>query len=148
VEISKEELEQRFRAMCDEELLGRLERSLTPLALEVLTSELRRRGIDPQQADPGLDEPDSPEVAENGAGGALVTVAEFWNPLQASLARAHLESCGIIPHVWNEHLGVMDLLFAVASGGIRLQVPADQAEEAMEILSAVARGDFERDNPP
>jgi hypothetical protein len=145
VDISREELAERFRALSDEELLSRLDRDLTPLALEVAIAELQSRGIEiPRRSDvfgaPGVavaDEDDAPVD--------LVTVAEFWNPIEANLARATLESCGIRVFVWGEHLGVAHTFLSVASGGMRVQVRANQATEAKAILAAVKRGDFVTD---
>jgi hypothetical protein len=56
MEISKEDLEERFRSLTDQVLLDRLQAgTLTPLATEVVLAELRSRDIEPT-ADP--DEPD------------------------------------------------------------------------------------------
>jgi hypothetical protein len=146
VEISREELAERFRALSDEQLLSRLDFELTPLALEVVKAELQSRGIEPQaEATNGADDADD---AEDSPAVDLVTVAEFWNPLQANLLRSCLESCGIPAHVWGEHLGTTNLFLSVASGGIRLQVRSDQMTEAKEVIAAFERGDFEMDEEP
>ena len=148
VEISREQLAERFRALSDEELLSRLDRELTPLALEVATAELQSRGIEipPKIATP--EERGDADDAEDDAPVKLVTVAEFWNPIEASLARACLESCGIRAFVWGEHLGVAHTFLSVASGGMRVQVRSDQAAAAKEVLAAVKRGELAADEQP
>jgi hypothetical protein len=75
----------------------------------------------------------------------LVTIKHFVNPLQASLARSQLESEGIFVHLWGEHLGIANIVFSAATGGMRLQVRSDQADRAREILAAVERGDYSLD---
>ena len=78
----------------------------------------------------------------------LMTVAEFWNPLEANVLRAYLESQGIFVHVWGEHLGVTHIFLSAASGGIRLQVPRDQVADAKEVIAAFERGDFAIEETP
>jgi len=73
----------------------------------------------------------------------LVTVAEFWDPLQANLLRAFLEAHGIFAFVWGEHLGTGYAFLSVAGGGSRVQVPVDQLVQAQELMLAVERGELE-----
>ena len=77
----------------------------------------------------------------------LVTVAEFWDPLQASLLRAFLEAHGIFAFVWGEHLGTGHAFLSVAGGGSRVQVPGDQIAQARELMGALERGELEIRDP-
>src|SRR5687768_8348775 len=106
--VSKEDLEERFKALTDQVLLERLQAgTLTPLATEVASAELRSRGIEMESAppvhDPGApdehDEPFAPEADVD-----LVTVAQFTNVLEANVLRNCLESHGVFAFVWGEHL--------------------------------------------
>jgi hypothetical protein len=71
-----------------------------------------------------------------------VTVAEFWNPIEASLLRTLLQSERIFVHMWGEHLGVAHTFLSVASGGIKVQVPRNQAAQARELIGAFRRGEL------
>jgi hypothetical protein len=149
VDVSREELRERFREFSDEELLRHFKSgTLTPLAADVVSEALRLRGMEPPPAET-LDSPAIPAQEQDDGAIALVTVAEFQNPLQANLMRACLESRGIFAYVWGEHLGMGNILLSVAAGGIRVQVRGDQVEQAKQVVAAVERGDLEiRDNSP
>lgn len=71
-------------------------------------------------------------------GGRWVTVATFWLAPEAHIARLRLESEGIDCVIVDENLVATDWLFANAVGGIKLQVPADQAVRARETLAPAA----------
>lgn len=141
--VSRDELRERFREFSDEELLRHLRSgTLTPLAAEVASEALRRRGIEPPPAEP----PESAALAAQDQEEGeidLVTVAELQNPLQANLLRACLESRGIFAYVWGEHLGMANILLSIAGGGIRVQVRSDQAAQANEVIAAIEQGKLE-----
>jgi hypothetical protein len=148
VDVSREELRARFREFSDEELLRHLESgTLTPLAADVASEALRLRGMQPPAA-ATLESAAMPAAEEENRATDLVTVAAFQNPLQANLLRACLESRGIFAYVWGEHLGMANILWSMAGGGIRVQVRSDQAVQATEIIAAFERGELElRDSP-
>jgi hypothetical protein len=155
VEISREELAERFRELTDEDLLARVGGgTLTPLALEVGMAELRARGLAlPEEPVHRVEPADASEAQDDGPGAPpqdldLVTVAVFWNPLQANVLRACLESHGIFAYVWGEHLGVAHIFMSVASGGMRVQVRSDQLAEARKIMAALERGELAIDESP
>lgn len=147
MDISKDELTTRFRQMTDDELVDRFKAgTLSQLGLEAASAELAARGIElpPSMSEAGED------AAANGLpelppGVTLVTIQHFIDPLQASLARSQLESEGIFVHLWGEHLGIANIVFSAATGGMRLQVRNDQADRAREILAAIERGDYSLD---
>jgi hypothetical protein len=148
VDVSREELRERFREFSDEELLRHFNSgALTPLAADVVSEALRLRGMEPPPAET-LDSTAMPAKEQEVGAIDLVTVAEFPNPIQANLLRACLESRGIFAYVWGEHLGMANILLSIASGGIRVQVRGDQVAQAKEVIAAFERGDLEiHDNP-
>jgi hypothetical protein len=60
----------------------------------------------------------------------FVTVYTTLNPADAELIRGRLESANLTVNVKNEDV----VLGVETSGGVLLQVPADQAEEARALL--------------
>jgi Putative prokaryotic signal transducing protein len=66
--------------------------------------------------------------------GEWVTIAAFSQPIEAHLARAHLESEGIPCVVGDEHLVRVDWFLSNAVGGVKVLVPAWEAEHAREVL--------------
>jgi hypothetical protein len=63
-----------------------------------------------------------------------VTVKVFPDSLSAAIPRSRLEAEGIRTFVEGERMG-SPAMYRVATGGVKLQVPADQAPEARIILS-------------
>lgn len=63
-----------------------------------------------------------------------VTVREFPDSLSAAIPRSRLEAEGIRTFVAGERMGA-PAMYHVATGGAKLQVPADQVAEARIILS-------------
>jgi hypothetical protein len=70
----------------------------------------------------------------------LVTVLTAFNPADAQLARSRLEAAGFHPFVADENAALSIEGYALAVGGIRVQVPATEADDAKEFL--------ETPNPP
>ena len=68
-----------------------------------------------------------------------VTIKKFSSPWETDLAKTHLEACGIKAFIIDSQTISANWLFANAIGGIKLQVYEEQAMEAKEILSNVAR---------
>lgn len=66
----------------------------------------------------------------------LTTVATFTLPAQAELAKNALAEAGIPAVTSNEQVIAMDWLLANAVGGIRVQVRAEDADRAAEVLAA------------
>jgi len=64
----------------------------------------------------------------------LVTIARFNNPVEAHLVRTKLESEGIDCAVIDEIRGSTGWQYAIAIGGVRLQVNESDAQRALEIL--------------
>lgn len=69
-----------------------------------------------------------------------VTVASFSIPTEAHLARLRLESEDIDCVIVDEHLVSTNWLLSPAVGGIKVQVPEDQAPEARRVLKSEGVG--------
>lgn len=63
------------------------------------------------------------------------TVAAFWHPAPAHIARLRLEADDIPCLIVDENLVATDWLYANAVGGVKLQVPADDAPRARDLLA-------------
>jgi Putative prokaryotic signal transducing protein len=72
---------------------------------------------------------------------AMVTVLNTFNPAEAQLIRSLLEAEGLQPEIKNELSALSMEGYAMAVGGVEVQVPADEADEARALIAA-------RDQPP
>jgi hypothetical protein len=80
---------------------------------------------------------------------ALVTVSRAFNPADAQLARARLEVAGFHAVVTGELSALSLDGYAMAAGGILVQVPEAEAAEAREFLTSSTSADESgRDTPP
>ncbi len=66
----------------------------------------------------------------------LITVATFDNMPAAHIAKGRLETEGIPCWLADENLGQTDWLYNIAVGWIKLQVAADQVDQARAILDS------------
>lgn len=66
----------------------------------------------------------------------LVTVASYWLPYEAHLARSKLEAQGIPAALADEHTIEAQWLFANALGGVKVMVHPLYADAARAILAA------------
>jgi hypothetical protein len=65
----------------------------------------------------------------------LVTVFNTFNPAEAQLTRARLEAAGFHAVVTHELAALTMGGYSMAAGGIRVQVPDTEAEEARAFLA-------------
>ncbi len=65
----------------------------------------------------------------------LVTVFKAFNPVEAQLTRARLEAAGFHAVVQDELSALSVDGYSLAVGGIRVQVPATEGEEARAFLA-------------
>lgn len=72
---------------------------------------------------------------------AMVTVLNTFNPAEAQLIRSLLEAEGLQPEIKNELSALSMDGYAMAIGGVEVQVPEDEADEARALIAA-------RDQPP
>lgn len=144
MDVSREDLIERFREFSDEELLRHFQSgTLTALAADVAGEALRSRGIDPPSALTFDDTAGAAEEDQQNGEFDLVTVAELLNPLQANLLRACLESHGIFAYVWGEHLGTAHIIMSIAGRGTRVQVRSSDVAQAKEFIAAFEAGQLE-----
>jgi acylphosphatase len=66
------------------------------------------------------------------------TIYKALNPADAQLVRSRLEAAGFHPFVADEASALGMEGYALAVGGIRVQVPASEAADAMEFLASSA----------
>jgi hypothetical protein len=65
----------------------------------------------------------------------LVTISTAFNPADAHVMRTRLEAAGFDVFVKNETAALTLEGYALTAGGIQVQVPEDQVEEAKEFLN-------------
>src|SRR5687768_16516652 len=65
----------------------------------------------------------------------LVPIAAFDSPLTANIARGRLEAEGISAFLANEHTVETQWLWTNAIGGVKLLVPANEADRARAVLA-------------
>lgn len=70
----------------------------------------------------------------------LVTVHRAFNPAEAQLIRSMLDAAGIPAQVANELSALSMEGYALAAGGILVQVPEDRAEEARALIDEPPAG--------
>jgi len=159
MQVSREELVESFGQLSDEELLERVRAgTLTELAREVAANELRLRGLEPPAGPSDVahhetfGEPEASAEAWSGMPGdgdlELVTLRHLTNPLTANVLRTYLQSHGVYVHLWGEHLGTVNIVWSVAAGGMRIQVPRSQVAQAQELIAAWERGELISDDVP
>ncbi|HLH55001.1 MAG TPA: DUF2007 domain-containing protein [Verrucomicrobiae bacterium] len=66
---------------------------------------------------------------------AIGTVYRAFNPADAQLVRSRLEAAGFHAVVTNELSALSMDGYALAAGGILVQVPGEETEEALEFLN-------------
>lgn len=66
----------------------------------------------------------------------FVTIFKGFNPAEAQLVRSRLEAASFHPFVADELSALSIDGYCLAAGGIRVQVPEDEAEEAREFLKS------------
>jgi len=64
----------------------------------------------------------------------FITVFRGFNPAEAQLVRSRLEAAKFHPFVKDELSALSVDGYSLATGGIRVQVPESEAEEAIEFL--------------
>jgi hypothetical protein len=81
----------------------------------------------------GPDVPVGDADDDGEGGGGWVTIASFLTPFEANLARLKLESADIDCVLLDENIA-MTQAFGIMTGGVKLKVPALQADDARELL--------------
>lgn len=73
----------------------------------------------------------------------LVTVYRTFSPADAQLVRSRLEAADLQATVTHELSALSMEGYSLSTGGIRVQVPEDQAEEAREIIELPSAAEAE-----
>lgn len=75
----------------------------------------------------------------------MITVARYFEPSEAHIIRALLESAGLTATVADDHHVTANYPLSTALGGVRVQVPHESVEEARELVAAYASGELQRE---
>lgn len=70
-------------------------------------------------------------------GEGYVTIERYDNPLHADLAQIRLEEEGIAVYLHNRNIVWADPLLSNAVGSIQVQVPAEDADRALELIASI-----------
>jgi hypothetical protein len=77
----------------------------------------------------------------------LVTIYRAFNPMDAQLIRSRLDAAGIPAEVMGELAALSMEGYSLSTGGIRVQVRAEDAEEARALIESAQSGDQPGDQP-
>jgi len=108
--------------------------SLTEVARRALQSELRRRGLSVEPAEPPVAHAAGPPAATAKPSRKLATLCRFRDMPQALLAKSVLESAGIECLLADANIIRTDWLWSNLVGGVKLRVLEEDLEEASRIL--------------
>ena len=125
-----------YAAMNDGELenIAKNSNSLTDAAQIALATELRRRDLAPHT-------PEMPEGYEKAEYRGLVTIRKFRDLAEAFLAKGSLESAGIEGFLADDNM--VRIFVPTFTDGVRLQVRAEDASLAAEVLDEPNLEDFD-----
>lgn len=128
-EDERRRLAELYASKTDEELEALIdhEDALTTVARQALHAELDRRDIDATPEEPPMADQE-PEFQK------LVTIRQFRDLPEALLAKGFIESAGIECFLADANIVRMDWFISNFVGGIKLQVRAEDAPAALEVL--------------
>ena len=93
----------------------------------------------PSAADKGREREADARDASDAFAGRLTTVATYFEPIQADLARSRLEGEDIPTFIEGGEFASMAWHLSLANRGIKVQVPTEHAERASALLSETSR---------
>ena len=70
------------------------------------------------------------------------TVIRFWEPAEAYIFRGRLAAEGIQAFAADDHTVAVDWFYAIAIGGVRVQVSTDDVERAKDVYARCVEGDY------
>ncbi|HVP43495.1 MAG TPA: DUF2007 domain-containing protein [Terriglobales bacterium] len=128
-ERERQRLAALYAGMSEEELkaVAHDAGSLTEVALQTLSDEVRRRGLDIPLAESVVPMTDVEQLQ-------LVVVQQFRDMPQAILAKGTLESAGIECFLVDDNMVRLDWFISNLLGGVKLAVRTEDAEAAREVL--------------
>jgi hypothetical protein len=112
-------------------LARRDEEEWRPEAFDVVSVLLHERGVAIDEAVAAARAAFGP-APDPDAHVDLVTVGRFYTPVEAQLCHAHLTRGGLTPVIADENVAALGLV--LYTGGVRVQVPAEQEAEALELI--------------
>ncbi len=142
ISTQREDLEQCFRALADDELTHRVASgALTELARWVAIAELKQRRLQIPVAD---------SVRANGNEGDvyhgdMTIVARNLDATEAYMLCSCLRAGGVPADSGDTNLVQTHSLLTIAVGGACVRVPANYLAEAQAVIAAFKRGDFQLD---
>jgi hypothetical protein len=142
MQISRDDLEARYRDLSADELLGLLsDGELTELAREVAIAEAARRSLDIPPA--GVPDVDDGEEIAPGYGPQRI-VARYLNPMDAQVLVARLQQEGLAARVADADTAYANgaLFGTLMLGGVRVMVPDSQLDQALRIRNAFDAGEY------
>jgi hypothetical protein len=125
MQLDLEALRQHYDRLTDEALLEVARDDLTDMARDVYDAEISKRGIDLSPEESSTDEPSAPAQES----GEFEVVAEFNDAGEAQLANSALRSAGIASQLESK-------VVRLVQGSIKILVPREDLETALEILAA------------
>jgi hypothetical protein len=146
MQVSRAELETRYRDMSDDELLGLLANGdLIELARDVALAEATLRGLR-VPALGILAENEAVEVAHGH--GPLCICARYLNPMDAQVLVARLQAEGLAARIADADTVYANgaLFGSLALGGVRVMVPESQLDDAKRIRTAYDAGEYAIDD--
>lgn len=135
-----QDLAAQFRRLSDEELLLQCSSgSLTDVAQLVAEAEATSRGLPVLPASPGGEQVESEAVYF----GDMQIVARHLSATEAQMLGSFLRANGIPAEAGDTNFVQTNSLLAGAVGGASVRVPAAFVPQALEVLAAFKRGDFQ-----
>jgi hypothetical protein len=138
----REDLEQSFRALAADELTQRVASgTLTELARWVAIAELKRRQLQIPIAGAVRAIADG----DTGYHGDMTIVARNLDATEAYMLCSCLRAGGVPADSGDTNLVQTHSLLTIAVGGACVRVPGNYLEEALEVIAAFKRGEFQLD---
>lgn len=140
--MSDTDLEALFSRLSDEELAARVASgSLTDEARQLAVAELRDRGLPVPEA--AVEADGETEAEPEVYLGDMVLLERSLTPTEAHLLCSCLQSAGIHADAGDTNLVQANSLLSIAVGGANVRVPSTQLAEALEVVAAFRRGEFD-----
>jgi hypothetical protein len=124
MKLDPAELRKQYASLSDDALLAMQRQDLVELAQQVYDAEVASRGL----ASPAATEPEESKSSEKEPGEEMVEVSTYTSRNEARLAKSFLVSADIPCELENE--------FAIPETELRLLVPANLLDQALEVLGA------------
>jgi hypothetical protein len=138
--FSRDDLAEQFRLLTDEELVLRgSSGGLTEFAQSVADAEAQARGL----AIPRQEVADENGASEPEYHGDMRIVARYLTSTEAHMLCSCLVAAGVPAETGDTNLVQAHSLLAGAVGGACLRVPSKFVAEAMKVMAAFKRGEFE-----